>query len=310
MARGKPRVTFSWKRTTAGTAPPHGYNRSPEEQCAGFATRKPSVQTRANSRLREGRSNRPYSVSFLSRPRNPRCTEMTRPPYRLAPSVHWCTLHGFSVILDEENDKYLSIPARQFEALLPYVTSEPSPDTTQHCELPVELIPLTNELLARRILAPDGIENAPRDNRRMPKPERLISTADALVPIGHALRYGPIFIKACTVADCCLRFRAFRKTTSRIRSRKRTIPAPSLEKLVYLSRIFAILRPLYPRSYLCLFDCLALLEFLAYWRQFPSWVFGVAIDPFDAHCWVQHDGVVFCDTHRFGARWYSQILVI
>ena len=50
------------------------------------------------------------------------------------------------------------------------------------------------------------------------------------------------------------------------------------------------------RSYLCLFDSLALIHFLARFRVFPDWVFGVTADPFEAHCWVQTGGVVLNDT--------------
>jgi Transglutaminase-like superfamily len=51
--------------------------------------------------------------------------------------------------------------------------------------------------------------------------------------------------------------------------------------------IFGQLRPWYPRDYLCLFDALALLEFLARRQLYPTWVFGVQAQPFGAHCWLQ-----------------------
>jgi len=46
----------------------------------------------------------------------------------------------------------------------------------------------------------------------------------------------------------------------------------------------------------CLHDSLAVIEFLARYRIFPSWVFGVRARPFAAHCWVQAADVVFNDT--------------
>jgi hypothetical protein len=58
---------------------------------------------------------------------------------------------------------------------------------------------------------------------------------------------------------------------------------------------FKNLRPLYPRPYLCLFDSLALLEFLASYGSFPRVVFGVVADPFQAHCWLQEGNVVLDD---------------
>jgi hypothetical protein len=57
-----------------------------------------------------------------------------------------------------------------------------------------------------------------------------------------------------------------------------------------------VLRPLYPRDYLCLFDSLALIEFLAQHGLYPTWVFGVTSDPFMAHCWVQEGDTLLNDT--------------
>ena len=58
---------------------------------------------------------------------------------------------------------------------------------------------------------------------------------------------------------------------------------------------FEHLRPLYPRPYLCLFDSLALLEFLAAYHSYPRIVFGVVADPFQAHCWLQEGDVLLND---------------
>ena len=57
--------------------------------------------------------------------------------------------------------------------------------------------------------------------------------------------------------------------------------------------IFGRLRSLFPRRYLCLFDSLALIEFLARYDLFPSWIFGVRLEPWAAHCWVQEAGHIF-----------------
>jgi hypothetical protein len=58
----------------------------------------------------------------------------------------------------------------------------------------------------------------------------------------------------------------------------------------------------------CLYDSLALIEFLALHGLYPDWVFGVRTRPFAAHCWVQQHDVVFNDTvdHATG---FSPIMV-
>jgi Transglutaminase-like superfamily len=59
----------------------------------------------------------------------------------------------------------------------------------------------------------------------------------------------------------------------------------------------------------CLHDSLALLEFLARYRIFPGWVFGVRARPFVAHCWVQYEDIVFNDTVEHVAG-YTPIMVV
>jgi hypothetical protein len=44
-----------------------------------------------------------------------------------------------------------------------------------------------------------------------------------------------------------------------------------------------------------LFDSLALVHFLRGFGFHPQWVFGVKLDPFGAHCWVQQDGGLLND---------------
>jgi hypothetical protein len=68
------------------------------------------------------------------------------------------------------------------------------------------------------------------------------------------------------------------------------------ERVRSLVSVFDRLRLFYPRSYLCLFDSLALIHFLAQFDVYPDWVFGVNADPFEAHCWVQAGNVVLNDT--------------
>ena len=59
----------------------------------------------------------------------------------------------------------------------------------------------------------------------------------------------------------------------------------------------------------CLFDSLALMRFLSYYVIFPTCVIGVQTGPFGAHCWVQHDAVVFNDAPEYVRR-YTPILTV
>jgi transglutaminase superfamily protein len=121
------------------------------------------------------------------------------------------------------------------------------------------------------------------------------STLSERIPLHLAVR----FFVACGTVDLRLRTRSFERNLAKIlRRRRRAESANTIcdsARAVRLISIFRTLRPLYPRSYLCLFDSLALIEFLAGCRLFPQVVFGVVADPFQAHCWVQEGTTVLND---------------
>ena len=97
-----------------------------------------------------------------------------------------------------------------------------------------------------------------------------------------------------------LRRQHFQRIVEAVRARKSRNASRAggadLERTRSLASVFERLRLFYPRSYLCLFDSLALIHFLARFDVYPDWVFGVNADPFEAHCWVQSGNVVLNDT--------------
>jgi hypothetical protein len=98
------------------------------------------------------------------------------------------------------------------------------------------------------------------------------------------------FLAACAWADWSLRRRSIAATLAGLRRRKDEPGEPKQEDLRRAARLVGVfnrLRPVYPRTYRCLFDALALLEFLARHELSPRIVFGVIADPFQAHCWLQ-----------------------
>jgi hypothetical protein len=45
----------------------------------------------------------------------------------------------------------------------------------------------------------------------------------------------------------------------------------------------------------CLFNSLFLIQFLACYRVYPDWYFGVRLNEFYAHCWIQDRNVIYDD---------------
>jgi Transglutaminase-like superfamily len=121
------------------------------------------------------------------------------------------------------------------------------------------------------------------------------------------------FFATCGTVDWRLRTQSFSRILARIVRRRRRV---ELSNIVYSAAFasgiigaFKVLRPLYPRSYLCLFDSLALIEFLAGCQLFPHVVFGVVADPFQAHCWVQEGSTILNDDVE-RVRRYKPIMIV
>jgi hypothetical protein len=175
-----------------------------------------------------------------------------------------------------------------------------SPAASEHAlEWSSAAVALATELINRNLMTQDsrnGKRVAPLD---IAVSTRALSPAAAGDCIAPHLTYVPSFLFAAAKADYRLRRQSIARVVRSVALRKRiyrrgsTFDLGGAEKLV---RAFNVLRPIYPRDYLCLFDSLALIEFLAHHGLFPTWVFGVTSDPFLAHCWVQEGDTLMNDT--------------
>lgn len=110
------------------------------------------------------------------------------------------------------------------------------------------------------------------------------------------LRFGHFwnFVCACIGAALALRFQSIEQIVKNVQQRKAAMPQQPLDvqRARALVMVFNTLRLLFPRRFLCRFDSLALLKFLARYDIFPMWVFAVKLDPWGAHCWVQADDIL------------------
>ena len=120
------------------------------------------------------------------------------------------------------------------------------------------------------------------------------------------------FTWACLVAEALLKFH-IRKTVHAVRRLRptgnRTKDQSEFSEAKDVVRIFKKLRMWHPRNFLCRFDSLLLLQFLARYEIYPHWVYGVQLEPWSAHCWVQHNGILFDDELERVSE-YKPIMVI
>jgi len=218
--------------------------------------------------------------------------------FYLPQQVFFCCSGSYCVFLDVERDQYFAVPGQSLQMLMP---SAARPSAVEAQAVSSEgttssPMPVVNDLVAQGLLTTDRLRG---------KPFEPVAVAPA-VPIPHRQpssltnsRRFFAFYAACHIANQRLTTTRIADTVNLIRSRKSNQTrhaSVTLETLLSLTSTFHALRLFYPRPYLCLFDSLALLEFLSLYQIFPTWVFGVEGEPFHAHCWVQYRELLLNDS--------------
>jgi len=123
------------------------------------------------------------------------------------------------------------------------------------------------------------------------------------------------FGRSCLRAQLSLKLRPIQSIVEAVRNRKARLTARGPQeadptRLRPLVTAFTRLRPLfYTLRAACLLDSLTLLHFLSADGICPDWVFGVKMEPFDAHCWIQQGEILLNDVPD-RVRQYSPILVV
>jgi hypothetical protein len=121
---------------------------------------------------------------------------------------------------------------------------------------------------------------------------------------GPEVRFDDVvkFFKALIVTKSLLKFASMERIVMRVKRRKDRYYAkggtmPDDERLNELVETYKILKPLFVTvKDQCLFNSLFLIEFLACYRVYPNWYFGVRLNEFYAHCWVQDRNVIYDDS--------------
>ncbi len=241
-----------------------------------------------------------------------------------------CVQGEHVVFLDVRRDRYFALESARTAGLGQFVPGWPVPaplavDFAQHGDGSTApalaeqldrsaLYGVISLLLDKSILVPDAGagKNA---GVTVAEPLRGDLFADAL---DERSRMGPAlfarFVISAVRARLLLKYSTFEAIVERVRYRiansSRAADPVSENRLHQLVGAFATLRPFFfAAKDACLFDALALSEFLAAYGVFPRWVFGVQSRPFAAHCWLQHDGRVLNDTVEHVKR-YMPILVV
>jgi hypothetical protein len=229
--------------------------------------------------------------------------------YTLSEHVHACETGGVLVFLDLRHDLYFSLDRATSELFAPVLSGqqigrELDGESSRLLERTVDV------LLAQKLIAADGESDEQCYRVKLDRATRSLATARYSSLSNIPKRWWVDFFSASTLAASKLRWWPIGRAVASIRDRRHTsASAADLEKTAELMAAYRSLRPLYPKPYVCLFDSLAALEFLARHQCFPHWVFAVKASPFGAHCWLQEDGAVLNDSVE-NVSAYTPIMVV
>lgn len=248
-------------------------------------------------------------------------------PYLLAQHTHVCLTEDYAVVLDLKADRYFALAGPQLRVLNHLVRGWPeceSRDAAATVLSPDDSgTSVVDHLIERGVLTTDARLG------KLATPLSFCAPATTLIDttLVHTLladqacerprvraRDVGNFVGAYAVAASSLRWHSMERVVRRVRVRKQERAESSVGPDLGAARdhvwIFRLLRPFFfAARQRCLLQSLTLIEFLARYGIFPTWVFGVRSGPFAAHCWVQEQTVVFNDTPEHVRR-YTPIMAI
>lgn len=225
--------------------------------------------------------------------------------YFLPHYVHFCRRGEALVFLDVRHNDYFLVNGRSGAAVLKLLA-----DPGQGAK--PEVASALAELVEGGLLTKD--RNNGRELQTTKVELALQSLLDEEWPVDSRLRFRHVvaFILSCAIAAYRLRFSRIEAIVTAVARRKHESACTSIDDVASTRRLTAVfmrLRAFFPRNYVCLYDSLALIEFLARYDIHPNWVFGIALEPWAAHCWVQHGQFVFNEGVEEAAR-FTPVMAI
>ncbi|MBO9547121.1 lasso peptide biosynthesis B2 protein [Caulobacter sp.] len=211
--------------------------------------------------------------------------------------IGFCTIQDRIAILDASRNRYFTLPLALNAAFRRFVGDGDGPASADDLQ----------RLLRRGLLA-DGERTRVLD---VPTPTSSYLEDGQIgdTTLSQVLRVG----RRLFAARRAVERRPFAEVVKQLDQRRARRPAgtagaATLDLCKAVSQFLAA-RRFVPIAPVCLHDSLALLSYLEPLGFYPTLVFGVALDPFSAHCWVQADGLVLNDAlHR--ARSHTPILAL
>lgn len=208
-------------------------------------------------------------------------------PYRLHEEMSYCQVDGHLIFLDMEEDRYFRLPDRLERAFLAQLHGDTHPDIG------------VGDLVRQNILIPCFNVEEPQRASTIVLPSRSAIERKSAAP---SLDTRTLFEVFATVFSMQLQLKTRRlkhlvhALVEHRQCKTETLRTASDSSFLKAADTFRRARPYVPIENCCLLDSLSMVRFLSRRRLSARLVFGIARDPFAAHCWVQAGDWVLNDT--------------
>ncbi|MEO9216657.1 MAG: lasso peptide biosynthesis B2 protein [Rhodanobacter sp.] len=209
--------------------------------------------------------------------------------YVLRDDLSYCRVGERLVFLDVGSDRYFHLPYPMEQAFVAYLDGVGCPDAD------------ISTLVERTILVEQA--GTAIDSRPSIKPAVRSAVEASLQPrnlrVSELIEvFAIVLITRMHLKISTLKSILDRLTADRHIQTARTKPLAefSEQRISDATAVFRRARLYVPIEMRCLLDSIAMATFLLRRRIHAHVVFGIALDPFSAHCWVQTDDLVLNDT--------------
>lgn len=203
-------------------------------------------------------------------------------PFSLRSGLHWCLCGERVILLDLSCDRYLGLNPSLQKSFLSVVSGELEDRDCNRLQQLVDHGLLVEEewTIAGNRELPIGLSTSDFLNEARPK-ARVLDLLDAIL---SQLRW-----------SIRLRFRPLMAIAAQIERRSNKEcrrPAGADQRLAQLLAAFEASALVLPAADRCLVRALALQDLCVRSAIHPQLVFGVRVNPFRAHCWLELEGEV------------------
>lgn len=206
---------------------------------------------------------------------------------RLHRDLSYCKVDDHLVFLDIQNDRYFRLAGYLASALVTYLENGDAPGSS------------VRKLIERKILVdgPFDSDCTPLSLIKTPTRSTMEEVVHRRASVGELLDTLTIVwsiqrqLKTRSLKQILRSLASFREK----RASQTSMSRPGDAHVLEATAAFRSARLFVPVDMCCLLDSIAMIRFLAKRKLHADLVFGVAGDPFSAHCWVQYGTTVLND---------------